>query len=65
MFSKYMFLKISQILAVVSFKLIKCQSCHHIETNQLICRANQLGGFFMMATLAFNELRTTLIHSIQ
>ena len=31
-------------------------SCHHIETSQLICRANQLTGFYMMATLAFNEL---------
>ena len=26
------------------------------ETSQLICRANQLTGFYMMATLAFNEL---------
>ena len=29
-------------------------SCHHIETSQLICPANQLAGFYMMATLAFN-----------
>ena len=36
--------------------LIKRQSCHHIETNQLICSANQLTGFYMMATLAFIEL---------
>ena len=27
-----------------------------METSQLICRANQLPGFYMMATLAFNEL---------
>ena len=27
-----------------------------IETIQLICRANQLVGFYTMATLAFNEL---------
>ena len=27
-----------------------------METIQLICRANQLTGFYMMATLAFNEL---------
>ena len=32
------------------------QSCHHIETSQLICRANQLTGFYMMVTYAFNEL---------
>ena len=30
---------------------------HHIETSQLICSANQLTGFDMMATLAFIELR--------
>ena len=29
---------------------------YHIETSQLICSANQLAGFYMMATLAFNEL---------
>ena len=35
---------------------IKSPSCHHIETIQLICSANQLTAFYMMATLAFNEL---------
>ena len=38
--------------------LIKRQSCHHIETSQLICSAaNQVTGFYMMVTLGFNELR--------
>ena len=37
-------------------QLIKRQSCHHIETSQLICSANRLTGFYMIATLAFNEL---------
>ena len=32
------------------------QSCYHIEISQLICSANQLTGFYMIATLAFNEL---------
>ena len=32
------------------------QSCHDIETRQLICFANQLTGFYMMGTLVFNEL---------
>ena len=32
---------------------------HHIETSQLICTANQLTGFYMMATLEFNELIQT------
>ena len=35
---------------------MKRQSCHHIETSQMICSENQLTGFYMMATLAFNEL---------
>ena len=39
-----------------SFQPIKCQSDHHIETSQLICRAKQLTGLCMLATLAFNEL---------
>ena len=38
------------------YQLIRRQSCHHIETSQLICLANQLIGFYTMATLAFNEL---------
>ena len=29
---------------------------HYIETSQLICKTNQLTGFYMMVTLAFNEL---------
>ena len=37
-------------------QLIKRQSYHYIETSQVICRANQLTGFYMMATLAPNEL---------
>ena len=32
----------------------------YIETNQLICGANQLTGLYMMATLVFNELRKSL-----
>ena len=36
--------------------IIKQQSYHHTETSQLICSANQLTGFYMMATLALNEL---------
>ena len=32
----------------------------HIETRQLICRPNQLTGFYMMVTLAFNELSKIL-----
>ena len=40
-----------------SNELIKRQSCHHIETSQLICTANQLTGVYMMATVAFTELK--------
>ena len=39
----------------IFYKLIKRQSCHHIETIQLICSANQLSGFYI-GTLVFNEL---------
>ena len=35
---------------------IKCQCCPHIETNQFICTANQLTGFYMRERLAFNGL---------
>ena len=35
---------------------IKYQSCTHIRTSQLICYANQLTGFYMGVTLAFNGL---------
>ena len=30
--------------------------CHHIEISQLICTANQVAGFYIRATLAFNRL---------
>ena len=32
---------------------MKRQSYYHIETSQLICKANQMTSFYMMATLAF------------
>ena len=35
------------------FWLIKRQSCHHVEINQLIWRANQITGFYIKV---FNEL---------
>ena len=31
-------------------------SLNSLETSQLICSANLLTGFYIMATLAFNEL---------
>ena len=34
---------------------IKGQSCHHIETSQFILKANQITGFYMIPTWAFNE----------
>ena len=34
--------------------------CHHVETSQLICAANQLAGFYMMTILAFNGLKSYL-----
>ena len=38
-------------------KPIKCQCSPDIETSQLICTANQLTGFYMGATLAFDVLK--------
>ena len=35
------------------------QCSHHIETIQLICRANQLTSFYMMGTLAVKKLNET------
>ena len=34
----------------------KVQFSYHIETSQLICRANQLTGFYMMGTLVVKGL---------
>ena len=52
-----MSLNIIRDLLFVTYQLIKRQSCHHIETIQLIGGENQLTGFQMMATLTFNELK--------
>ena len=41
---------------------IKCQGCPDIETSQLICRAHQLTGFYMRATLARNGLNSEKIN---
>ena len=40
----------------VTHYLIKRQSGHHIKNSQLICSANQLTGFYMMANLTFNVI---------
>ena len=39
-----------------SIKPIKCQCSPLIETNQLICIANQLTSFYIRPTLKFNGL---------
>ena len=54
MIVRFSVLKVAEQL----LKPIKCQCCPHIETSQLICKANQLTGFYMRATLAFNGLIT-------
>ena len=40
-------------------KRVKCQCCPYLETNLLICCANQSTGFYMRATLAFKDLLPT------
>ena len=37
-------------------KAFNDQYSHHIETSQLICKANQLTGFYMMGTLVVKGL---------
>ena len=41
-------------------QLFNDQCSHHIETSQLIYRANQLTGFYMMGTLVVKGLRNAL-----
>ena len=50
------FLGVQKQACVIKRVDYKHQSCHHIETIKLICSENQLIGFYMMATLVFNEL---------
>ena len=45
-----------RVNTVQLINLMKHENCHHMETTQLIYPANKLTGFYMMATLAFNEL---------
>ena len=47
----------SATLIISLDELIKRLCHHYIETIQLICIANQSTGFYVMATLAFNELK--------
>ena len=51
-------IKLFNVSKYIICEFIKGQSCHHIETNQLTCCANQLTGVYMMATLVFNGLIT-------
>ena len=50
-FSRNFYTKVLKYLRLKKFPE-QCQCSHHIETSQLICRANQLTGFYMMETLA-------------
>ena len=55
--STTLFLTLRILMTLSYYELIKSQSCHHIETSQLIDL--QSSGFYMTRTLAFNELATT------
>ena len=44
-----------------SVQTIKTQNCYHIETVQVIFRANQLTGSYMMTTLVYNWLTLFLM----
>ena len=54
---KWKSLNIDSDVITTTLLHIKRQSSYPIETSQMICRANQLAGFYMMATLTFNELK--------
>ena len=43
-------------IMIMPYLPIKCRWCPHIETNQLICTAKYMTGFYMRATLAFDGL---------
>ena len=47
--------------SVLVFKLIKQKSCHHIESSQLICKTIPMTGFYMIASLVFNELKIVFL----
>ena len=47
-----------------AFYFTSTQCCPHIKTSQLICCANQLTGFYMKATLAFNGLKALFVLQI-
>ena len=36
-----------------------------VETSQLVCSGNQLTSFYMMTTLAFNELKSVFLKILQ
>ena len=58
------FVTIRQLLRYSAVLRFQKSRCHHIETSQLICSANRLTGFYMMAILAFNELNEDWIFLI-
>ena len=41
------------------------QCFHHIKTSQLICRANQLAGFYMTGTLVVKGLKLGIFPGIK
>ena len=43
-----------------SLVFTECQSYHQIWESQLICSANEFTGFYIMATLAFDELNSLI-----
>ena len=45
------------------FNSLNVKVCYHTEASQLISRANQLTGFYIMTTLAFNEVRYELVET--
>ena len=49
------------IIIIIKNEAFNGQCSHHIETSQLICRANKLTGFYIMGTLAVKGLTQFII----
>ena len=50
--------------SMLEFQPIKCYCRPHIEPSQLICSSNQLTGFYIRETLAFNGINQSIVFLI-
>ena len=53
----FSYIKIVYILLSQVYLTLHDEGCYHIETNPLICRANQWTGFYMIMASVMKELK--------